>query len=260
MTEILINTTIAGIFISIIFGFLSVFVILRKLSFLGVGISHSAFAGVALALLLNTDLFLTTLVFCLFIAFFIGKTTKMGKIEYDNSIGLFFSFTMALGAIFIYLNKNGNFDIMGYFFGSVLGINNNDIFLISSVSILFTAILLFFFKEFIFITFDEEVAQVSGINVNLFDSLLLIILSTTIVVSIKLIGIILVSALLILPGSFALIFCKNYKNSFIVSIIYCIVIYFLGFFISWKTDIPVGAAIVTSGSVIYFVSLKLSKK
>jgi ABC-type Mn2+/Zn2+ transport system permease subunit len=259
MNEIIINTSIAGFFLSIIFGILSVFVILRKLSFLGVGISHSAFAGISLSFLLGTEPFITTLIFCLIIAFLIGKTTKMGKMDYDNSIGLFFSFTMALGAIFLYLNKNYNFDIMGYLFGSILGVSNGDIVLIIVISFLSTAVSFLFLKEFIFIAFDEDVAKVSGLNVELFDNILLIILSGVIVISIKLIGIILVSALLIIPGTLSLLICKNYKKAFLVSIIFNMVIFFLGGVISWELDLPIGATIVTIGTFIYFAVLLFKK-
>ncbi len=257
MTEIINNNIIVGIFISLIFGMVSVFVILRKLSFLGVGISHSAFAGVALGLLLNTNLFVTTLIFALIVAFAIGKTTQMGKLEYDNGIGLFFSFTMAIGAIFIYLNKNYTFDIMGYLFGSILGVTTSDVVLTVVFSVLFSIVILLFFKEFVFIAFDEEVALISGINTMFFDNILLIVITTIIVSAIKVIGIILVSALLILPGSFGLLICKNYKFAFIASIIYCLFIYFVGFALSWAWDLPSGATIVTVGSITYFSLLLL---
>ncbi len=260
MAEIISNNIIAGIFLSIIFGTLSVFVILRKLSFLGVGISHSAFAGVSLALLLNTDIFITTLIFSLVVAFLIGKTTKMGKMEYENSIGLFFSFSMAMGAIFLFLNRNYNFDIMGYLFGSILGITDNQVMLIAIFSLLFTSVIIIFFKEFIFMAFDEEVAFTSGINTNFFDNILLIMLTAIIVSCLKLIGIILVSALLILPGSFSLIICRDYKMAFIVSIFYALFIYFSGFAISWFWDLPPGATIVSVGSIGYFITMLLSRR
>jgi zinc transport system permease protein len=255
MAEIITNNIIAGIFLSFIFGIVSIFVILRKLSFLGVGISHSCFAGVALSLLLSTNLFFTTLFFALATAFLIGKTTKMGKIEYDNSIGLFFSFTMALGSIFLFFYKGYNFDIMSYLFGSILGITKSDVVLIVFSSILFSVIIMLFFKELVFIAFDEEVAFINGINVNFFDTLLLIIITTIIVLAIKVIGIILVSALLILPGSFSFLVSKNYRISFLVSIFFTVFIYFAGFFLSWNLDLPSGATIVTFGSIIYFLTL-----
>ncbi len=260
MITIFSNTLIAGIFLSLIFGIVSIFVILRKLSFLGVGISHSAFAGVALALLLGTNIMLTTAILCILVAFLIGKTTNMGKIDYDNSIGLFFSFTMALGAVFIYLKKDYNFDLMSYMFGSVLSLTINDIYVIVVTSILSLSLLYLFFKEFIFIAFDEEVAKISRINVSFYDSILLLIISVIIVVSIKLIGIILVSALLILPGTFAFLFCNDYKKAFFISVFYSFFIYFVGFLISWYLDMPTGSTIVCFGGIVYFVCLGLFKK
>ncbi len=245
---------ISGIFIAIISGVYSFFIVMRKLSFLSVGISHSALAGVALGYLLGINPYLTTFIFCIITGFLIGKLTKMGNIEYDTSIGIFFAFTMAV-AIFLIFFGNIKVNIVSYLFGSIIGVSKFDMFFTLSIFIFSLLFYILFFKELIFITFDEEVAKVSGINVGLFDSIFLIILTIIIVACIKLVGIIMTSAFLILPTSFALNFSKDYKFIIVLNILFSIVSFIIGFILSFNFDIPVGATIVIVSTILYFFSM-----
>jgi len=253
-----IHALIAGIIISIISGFLSFFIVLRKMSFLIVGISHSALAGIALGLLFSFNPFLTTFIFCIITGFFIGKLTKMGNIEFDTSIGIFFSFTMAIAVFLIYLGRI-KVNLISYLFGSLIGISSFDLVISIVTFIFFLLFIVIFFKSLLFITFDEEVAKVYGINVNLVDSLFLIILSAIIVICIKLVGIILTSAFLILPASFSLNISKHYRIIIPLSIAFALFNFLAGIIFSFYFDVPAGASIVFFSTLIYFISLFLNK-
>ncbi len=244
---------ISGLLISIIAGALSFFIVMRKLSFLSVGISHSALAGVALGYILNFNPYLTTFVFCIITGFFIGKLTKMGNIEYDTSIGIFFAFTMAI-AIFLIFFGNIKVNIITYLFGSIVGVSKYDMIFTILIFIFVGIFYTLFFKELIFITFDDEVAKVSGISVGLFDSIFLVILTVIIVACVKLVGIIMTSAFLILPSSFGLNYSKDYKMVILLSIIFAIVSFITGYIFSFYFDVPVGATIVIVSTVLYFLS------
>ncbi len=251
------HALITGILICIISGLLSFFIVLRRLSFLSVGISHSALAGIAIGFIFNINPFITTFIFCIITGYFIGKLTRMGNIEYDTSIGIFFAFTMALAIFLIYTSKI-QINLMTYLFGSIVGISKFDMILTIICTILFLIFYFLFFKEFIFITFDEDVAKVSGIKVELFDSIFLIILSAIIVLCVKLVGIILTSAFLILPATFGLNLSKNYKIIIPIGVIFSIVTFLIGFLISFFWDIPVGATIVVVQTILYFISIVMN--
>ena len=252
------NAIIAGTMISILFGFLSFFVVMKRLSFLTVGISHAAFGGVALGILLGFNPYLTAIVFCLFTGYLISIHGE--KSEYDTVIGILFAFTMALGVIFLSLKKDYTFDIMSYLFGTILGITKTDIYLLLTIMLLVFVFFYLFFKEIIFITFDKTVAKASGLPVKLVENIIIAILTFVIVFSIKLIGIILVSAFLIIPAAITILFLDNYRKVIAYSIILNLIIFFAGFYLSYKLNLPSGATIVSIGAFLYFAAAFLSEK
>ena len=249
------NAFIMSLMLSILFGTLSFFVVMRKMSFLGAGIAHTAFGGVALGILLGINPFYTALIFCSISAILIGRIARYGNISYDTSIGIFFSFSMALGAIFIALRKEYTFDLMGYLFGNILGVTSFDKSVALFAILIFIPFILIFLRRILFITFDEEVAEASGIRTENLDTLLLLFLAGIIVISIKIVGIILVSALVVLPASFGLLLSSNFRMVILLGILYTIVIMIGGLFLSYYLDTPAGATMVTAGTLIYFTGL-----
>ena len=253
------NAFVMSFLLSILFGILSFFVVMRKMSFLGVGIAHNAFGGVALGILIGINPFYTSLVFCVLTAVLIGKLVRYGNISYDTSIGIFFSFSMALGAIFIALKKDYSFDLAGYLFGNILGVSNFDKTLALIAILIFIPFILIYLHRILFMTFDEQVAITSGIKVELLDTLLIVFLAMIIVISIKIVGIILVSALVVLPASFGLLLSKDFRKVILVGIAYTVFIMIGGLFLSYYLNTPTGATMVTSGILIYFASLTIRK-
>ena len=249
------NAVVISFILSILFGIFSFFIVSRKMAFLGVGISHTAFGGVALGILFNLNPFFTALVFCLFSAIIIGKVAKYGKISLNTSIGIYFSFAMAMGAVLIKLKQSYNFDLSGYLFGNILGIRSFDIWTALCLLVIFLFLILFFFNRILFLTFDEEVALISGVSVGLLDTILLFLLAAIIVVSMKMVGIILVSALVVLPASFGSLLSSNYRGIIWWGIVFNLFIIVGGLFLSYFLKTPPGATMVTSGTLIYFISM-----
>ncbi len=252
------NALIAGTIISILFGFLSFFVVMKKLSFLTVGISHAAFGGVALGILLGLNPYLTAIAFCLLTGYLIAFYGE--KSEYDTVIGILFAFTMACGIIFVSLKKDYTFDLGSYLFGSILGITKKDIVFLIALSLFIGIFFYLFFKEFIFITFDKTVAKASGIPVNFFENAIVLILTLSIVLSIRLIGIILVSAFLIIPSAISILIFDNYKKAIAGAIVLNLIIFFTGFYASYLFNLPSGACIVSTGTILYFLISLLKGK
>ena len=253
------NAFIMSVLLSLLFGIMSFFIVMMRMSFLGAGIAHTAFGGVALGILLGVNPFYTSLIFCVIAAVLIGRIARYGKISFDTSIGIFFAFSMALGALFIKLKKDYAFDLMGYLFGNILAVNNFDIMLAVITIILFVPFILIFLRRILFMTFDEEVAAISGVHTDLLETMLLIFLAGIIVVSIKIVGIILVSALVVLPASFGLLLSRDFRKVIIIGVIYTIVIMLGGLLLSYYIDTPSGATIVTLGTIIYFTGFLIEK-
>lgn len=239
---------IAGLLISILCAIMSFFVVMKRLSFIGVGISHAAFGGVALAALIGINILWGALGFALSMAALIAYLRHKEKLHEDTLIGILFSLAMALGIVFVGLSKNYNADLFGYLFGSILSVTRSDLWIIGMLSMAVIGIVFLFFKEFLFLSFDEEMARIHGIPVNFLYFLLLELIALTVVVSIKIVGIILVSALLVIPAATARLLTQKYYIMVGISIALGVLSVILGLIFSTILDVASGAAIVIVAS------------
>ncbi len=251
------NALIMALLLSVLFGVLSFFVVLRKMTFLGAGIAHTAFGGVALGVFFGTDPFIAALAFCVATALLIGKIVRHGNVSYDAGIGIFFAFSMALGALLISLRRAYTFDLQGYLFGNIQGVNVTDIAVTAAVMLLFLPFIALYIHRILFMTFDEEVAAVSGVKTGTLDTVLLVFLAVIIVISIKIVGIILVSALVVLPASFGLLITNDFRKVVLWGVIFTSAVMGGGLFISYYT--PPGATMVTLGTAVYLTALGIKK-
>ncbi|MFH0816071.1 MAG: metal ABC transporter permease [Methanobacteriota archaeon] len=180
------------------------FLILRRESMLGDGVAHTAFGGIALGLLLGISPLLAALVVSIASALGIAYMRKKGIANSDSAIAVIMAMGFAIGLIIISLAGGFNVEIMSYLFGSILTINMEDLAIVTALAVVVLVFLGTFYKELMSMTFDEEAARMSGIPVGAMSIAFNILIATTIVVSIKVIGIILVTALMIVPGLTAL--------------------------------------------------------
>lgn len=253
------NAFFMSLLLSLLFGILSFFIVLRNTAFLGAGIAHTAFGGVALGVLIGIDPFYTSLVFCSAAAILIGKMARHGSVSRDSGIGIFFSFSMALGALFIAAGKSYTFDLSGYLFGNILGVTAGDLYIVLGAAAVLLPVIWIFFQKILYMSFDEEAAQVSGVPVEAVDAFLHLFLALVIVISIKIVGIILVSALVVLPASFSALFFQDYKRAITAAIIYTAVSMTAGLICSYYLDMPAGATMVVFAGTVYFISLIIKR-
>jgi zinc transport system permease protein len=245
---------LAGLLLSVLCGVLSVFVILRRLAFIGVGISHSAFGGVALGFLLGVDPLWTGIAFSVAVALLIEWARERGRIEEDAAIGIFFAASMALGVVFLHLSQTYNVDVFSFLFGNILAIGEKQVWQIVGVTAAVLATLGGCFKELVFISFDEEMAWVSGVPVRALRSLFLVIMALVVIVAIYLVGIILVSALLVIPGAVARNLSGHIRTMVVVSVVAAASSTLGGLLLSYGVDWPSGATVVLLLSAVFFLS------
>jgi zinc transport system permease protein len=245
---------LAGLLVSLLCGFFSLFVVLKRLSFIGVGISHSAFGGVALGYLVGISPTVSAILFSAAVALLIGFINRRGKLHEDTAIGIFFALTMALGIFFIGLSKQYNVDLFGYLFGNILAVTRGDVILVCAAVPVILLLLGSVFKELLFLSFDEEVASVSGIAVGPVYYLFLLLMAVTIILAIKVVGIILVSALLVLPAATARQLTANYRILAALSVVLAAFSTISGLFLSYYLDLASGATIVLFAGTLFFLS------
>ena len=245
------RAVLGGMALSVACSLLSVFVVLRRMSFIGQGISHSAFGGVALGTLLFSGMAqgslliqLTAFVFCAAVALGIAYASKRGGIGEDSAIGVFFSFSMALGVIFLKQTTGYTQDAYSFLFGSIVAISRTDLAVITVMSLLTVLSLVALRRPLLYYCFDEESAAASGVRTEMLHLYLLLLLSVMIIAGVRMIGVILISAFLVFPGATAWLLARRFTALALLSVAIGAAGTLGGLILGWTMDWPAGAAIV----------------
>lgn len=235
---------LAALLVGTLCSTVSFFVVLKRLSFLGAGVSHTALGGIALGLVANIDPVLTGSIFAVGTSMSTGYIARMGRISEDAVIGIFYASGMALGIALISTFKGYYPELFGLLFGNILSVSVRDLyFMFLALGIILLFVILFF-KELLAICFDEEMAEAGGLPVGLLYMGLLAAIGLTVMVSIQLVGVVLVSALIVIPGATAYRLSKNYRSMLFLSLAVGLAGSFGGLMISYYYPVPPGAAIV----------------
>jgi ABC-type Mn2+/Zn2+ transport system permease subunit len=251
---------IAGTLIGAVCAIIGTYVVLKGLSFIGAGIAHASFGGVALGFLLKLNPILTAVFFCLGTAWGIGLVSRKGHVKEDTAVGVFFASTMALGVLIIGFIKGYNMDLFGYLFGSILAVSGDDVWITVGLSAAVLILVLLFFKELLFVVFDAEMAAVTGVPVAKVYFLLMSLMALTVVLSIEVVGIVLVSALLVTPAAAAYQLTEKFRRMMLLSILIGVASAVGGLLLSYKLNTASGATIVLLSTLIFFVSALLSPR
>jgi ABC-type Mn2+/Zn2+ transport system permease subunit len=250
----------ASLLIGTVTAIIGVYVVLRGLAFIGAGIAHASFGGVALGFLLQVNPVLSAVIFCLGTAWAIAWTSRRTEVREDTAIGIFFAATMAMGILFIGLMGEYNVDLFGYLFGSVLSVSREDLWLTGALAGGVLLVIGVFFKELLFITFDPEMAQVSGLPARPLYILLLSVMALTIVLSIKVVGIILVSAMVVIPAAAAYQLTEDFRTMMATAVLLGNVSAIAGLFLSYRLDTASGATMVLTATAVFFLAAILSPR
>lgn len=245
---------IAGLLIGFLASYYGVFVVQRGLSFLGSGLAHAAFGGVALGLLLESEPLWIAVPFTIIVAIGITWVKNRTALGSDTTIGIFFSVSMALGIIFLFLRKQYSIDAFTYLFGSILSVSTLDIIFAAGI-VLLTVILLPYWKRWAYSSFDRELAQADRIPVLFDDYVLNILIAVTVVVSLKLVGIVLIAAFLVIPAASARLLSNSFRRMTLISIMIGMLSALGGLWISYYLDVPSGATIILLQAVVFFLAI-----
>lgn len=249
-----------GIITGVVCSFLAFFVVLKRLSFITVGISHSAIGGVGLSLFLGINPVIGGTVFATLVAWGIGVVAKKGKINEETTIGIFFSTAMALGIALFGLTRGVYADLFGFFFGNILAVGPVDLWVLAISGIAVVVVLSLNFHPLLFMCFDEDLAQAHGVPVGPLYYLLLTCLAVTTMVAVRVVGIILASALLVIPAAVGYEIFSDYRKMLWASIATGVASAVGGLYISYLLDLASGAAIVLFAACTFFAAFLLSPK
>jgi zinc transport system permease protein len=246
---------VAGVLVGLLCGVLGFFVVLKRMSFIGVGISHSAFGGIAIGVLCGVEPLIAAAIFATLVAWGIGWLSRAGRLHEDTSIGILFSSAMALGVALISLSRTYQVDLFGYLFGNILSVSAGDLWLLGGLSLVVLGTVVLLFKELLFLSFDEEVARASGLPVDALWFLLLTCLALAVVAAIRVVGIVLVEALLVIPAAIGYQVAGGYRMMICLSVLSSVVAAIVGLFISYFLNMAAGATIVLTLTLLFGLAL-----
>ncbi len=254
------NALLAAILVSITCGVIGTLVMINRFFSMAGGIIHGAFGGIGIAFYFSLPILLSTGIFTLFLAFLVAFLTKHYAHRSDSIIAVIWAFGMAIGIILIDLSPGYNTDLMAYLFGSILAVGTQDLWLMGIVDGIVIVLIILFYRQFEALSFDTEFAKVSGIHTSFFHYLLIALMAFCIVISIRLVGLILVMALLSIPSFIAENFTK--RLGFIMalasflSMVFCV----LGLILSYYLNLSSGACIIAVACFGFLVHLLMKLK
>lgn len=244
---------VAGVFIALACAVLGVFLLLRRDAMIGHGLSHIAFAGIALGLVLRTMPVAAALVFSVAASLGIMKLKESAGLHGDTAIAVASSVGMALGVVLATLSGNFSVALLNYLFGEILAIEPVEVGLsvaLAAAVVLFVAL---HYRSFMFLTFDREAARVSGIHVRRLDTLITVLTSVTIVLGMKVVGILLVSALIVIPAAAGLQLATSFRAAIVLSALVAVLSVVVGLILAVLLDLPASGTIVLVGFVLFAV-------
>ncbi len=245
---------VAGVLLAFLLALLGIFVVLRNMAFFSDGIAHASLAGVAAGIVLSLNPLLTAIVVSALFAAIIFFLQKKYKLSGDTAIGILFTSGMALGVLLISTQPGYQPELMSFLFGNILAITNTELIIIGVFTVLIALLVFVYLKTLILVSLDEETAKISGTKVDVFQLLSNVILAVAVVLGIKVFGIILVSALLIIPVATAKLFSSSFKKLVIISVVLSEIIVISGIFASYYYDLPTGPTIVLTGTVLFVIA------
>lgn len=259
------NAIIAGVLVSIITGIIGSLIVVNKMVFLSGGIAHSAYGGIGLSIYFGLPMLLSTSVFSIIVTIIIALLTYKKRENLDTIIGLTWAIGMSFGILLVDLTPGYNSDLMSYLFGSILAVDNTDIMFMLILLSFIVLVLVFFYRDILAVSYDSEYANLRGIYTRFFYTLILILSALCIVIAIKIVGLILVIALLTIPIYISQRFCNTLFSMMIISSFLSMLFTIFGLVLSYNFDLSSGPSIILASSIFMFIIIcfdfmKKSKK
>lgn len=249
--EFMRNAIMAGLLASLACGIIGSLVVAKRIVFISGGIAHAAYGGIGIAFFFGLPYMVGTLGFSLVVAIVMTFLTLDNKHRADTVIGVLWAAGMALGVVLIDLTPGYNVDLMSYLFGSILAVTPEDLYMMSLMCLVIIFMVIFFYNDFLAMSYDPDFARLRGIPVRLLYAILLVMIAVSIVMVIKVVGLILVIALMTIPPYMAEKKSVSLGQMMVISSILSAVFTLGGLWISYAFDITSGAAIILFASAAF---------
>jgi len=249
------NGLLAAVMVGGLCGLIGVYVVLRGMSYIGHGLSHAVFGGAVLSYVMQWNFYIGAGLWGFAAALLINQTARRYRIGADAAIGIVTTASFAVGVALISRVRKFTTNFEAALFGNVLGVTTGDIAVIALVTALTVAVIVFFYKELLFVTFDRDVAYVYGVRVEWVDTLLSLILAAAIIASMQTLGVTLIAAAIVIPPIIARLLSDDFGKMMIGSAAVGAISAALGMYLSFLLDVASGAAIVLVAALSFVAAL-----
>ena len=253
------NALTAGLLASVICGIMGTFVVVNRIVFLSGGIAHAAYGGIGLAFFFNWPYLPGTIGFSLFAAMVMAAISHTVRHRADTIIGVIWALGMAFGIILIDITPGYNVDLMSYLFGSILTVPGSDLFIMAAVGVIMTTLVVYYYQDLLAMSYDEEFARIRGVPVKKLYFGLIGMLAVAIVLVIRVVGLILVIALLTIPPFIAEKYTNSLVQMMVTSSLLGAAFTVTGLWISYRYNLTSGASIIMVSGIIFLISLVVDK-
>lgn len=255
--EHLADAFVACLLSAITCGIVGSYVVARRMVFLSGGITHASFGGLGLAIYAGFNPLVGALLFASVASVGVEFASRRGRIREDSAIGIIWSVGMALGALFMSLTPGYAVELPSYLFGSISLVDGGDIKWLAALMVVVVAGALLLGRKIMYVTFDEEYARSQGLPVSFIAYIMSVVVAITIVLSIKVMGIVLLMSLVTIPTVVANTLTKNYRTITLLAVITALVCNVAGFVMSYEIELPNGGGIPTGSCIIFLLSVAL---
>jgi zinc transport system permease protein len=246
---------IAGIAVATACSAIGLFLVLRRQSLFGDALAHMAFGGIAIGLFTNIYPLWTAFVVSILAALGMTKLRQSVNMPPDSAVAIMLSSGLAVGVVLVSLSGGFSVDLFTFLFGNILLVSLEDTLLILIASVAALIIILFFYKKFLYVTFDEEQAKVSGLDVSKLNYFFIVIASVTVIASMRLVGILLISSLIVIPNITAMMFGKGFRKTALISVSIAALSVFFGITISYVLNLAPSGTVVLTCIGIFLITL-----
>jgi zinc transport system permease protein len=254
MFEIIPNSFYACLLVSVAVGIIGSLIVINRNSFIAGSIAHGSFGGVGIGLYFGLPILLSTSLFGALLALLLSAITLKIPHRSDAIIGAIWAIGMSVGIIFVELSPGYGDGVISYLFGSILTISDSDIFMMIGVDLMLLLFIVIFYNQILLLSYDKEFASIKGLNTLFLHTLLFVLISQTIVMSVRAVGLILIIALFTLPPFIAEKFTKSLKGMIILSSILSIFFMVGGIIISFYYNFSATATIIILATIAFFIS------
>ena len=251
----MVHAVVAGLFLSLCSSLLGASLVLKRYSMIGDGLSHIGFGALAVASAANLAPLGVVLA-----AILLLRLNGSGRLKGDSAIALISTSSLAVGVLAVSLGRGTNIDLNGYMFGTILSVSESDMYLSVALSVVVLVLFVLFYHRIFTVTFDESFAKAAGMHAGGYNMLLAVLAAVTIVLGMRLMGALLISALIVFPPLTSMRLFRSFRGVAVSSAVLSVVCFFIGICISYTSDVPAGASVVVVnlGAFLLFAAVSFA--